>query len=196
MFVFVSGHPSLDLLGTLKWRSTEPEEQLNSAADLWAWFLASGLRLTVEATDADVERVRAVRDALYRTFTAIRDARRPERTDVVLLNEIAAAPVECLSLSMEGSVHRQATVSQGLSTLVRGAFNLLDGQDWQRVRDCANPRCTRLFIDFSRAGTRRWCGMTECGNAAKVAAFRARQRDRGGRSSGGSSRRGGSGYAR
>jgi predicted RNA-binding Zn ribbon-like protein len=44
------------------------------------------------------------------------------------------------------------------------------------LRGCSNPRCTRLFVDTSRAGNRRWCGMTECGNAAKVAAFRARQR--------------------
>jgi predicted RNA-binding Zn ribbon-like protein len=60
--------------------------------------------------------------------------------------------------------------------LVRDALNIIGGEDRAQLRECVNPRCTRLFIDTSRAGTRRWCGMTECGNKAKVAAFRARRR--------------------
>jgi predicted RNA-binding Zn ribbon-like protein len=60
--------------------------------------------------------------------------------------------------------------------LVRDALYIIGGEDRAQLRECVNPRCTRLFIDTSRAGTRRWCGMTECGNKAKVAAFRARRR--------------------
>jgi len=43
-----------------------------------------------------------------------------------------------------------------------------------RVRRCADPRCTRVFLDTSRNGTRRWCDMGTCGNRAKAARHRAR----------------------
>ncbi|WP_345718596.1 CGNR zinc finger domain-containing protein [Kineosporia mesophila] len=36
------------------------------------------------------------------------------------------------------------------------------------IRNCANDRCTRLYVDTSRAGNRRWCGMAECGNAVRA----------------------------
>jgi predicted RNA-binding Zn ribbon-like protein len=33
-----------------------------------------------------------------------------------------------------------------------------------------------LFVDTSRKGDRRWCSMSACGNKAKVAGFRKRER--------------------
>jgi predicted RNA-binding Zn ribbon-like protein len=36
------------------------------------------------------------------------------------------------------------------------------------VRRCANDKCLWLFIDRSKAGTRRWCDMAACGNRAKA----------------------------
>jgi predicted RNA-binding Zn ribbon-like protein len=178
MHVFVSGRPSLDLLGTLKWRQDDAEELMTSAADVRAWFAASSLALPVTSGPDDVESVRAVREALYRTMTAVRAGSRPRRPDTTLLNQIAAGPGPLLRLAPSGTVRRTATVEQGLAVVVRDAFDLLACEDATRMRDCANPRCTRLFLDISRGGTRRWCGMSECGNAAKVAAFRARQRYR------------------
>jgi predicted RNA-binding Zn ribbon-like protein len=35
------------------------------------------------------------------------------------------------------------------------------------VRRCASDACLWLFIDESKAGTRRWCDMSSCGNRAK-----------------------------
>jgi hypothetical protein len=45
-----------------------------------------------------------------------------------------------------------------------------------RVKGCAHPACTNLYVDSSRAKSRHWCGMGTCGNKAKVRAFRERQR--------------------
>jgi len=175
MHVFVSGRPSLDLLGTLKWRRDKPEELLHSATDVRDWFASSSLGERVVPASADVDRVRAVREALYRAVTAVRAGNRPARADVALLNDLAAAPGPQLRLTATGAVRRSTTIEQALALVVRDAFDLL-GDDVTQVRDCANPRCTRLFVDTSRGARRRWCGMSECGNAAKVAAFRARQR--------------------
>ena len=174
--VFVSGRASLDLVGTLKWRRDDAEELLLVRSDVRDWFAASPLGLHVVPAAADVDRVRDVREAIHRAVTATRAGVRPGRADVALLNGIAAGAGPHLRLTADGAVRRTATVDQALTSVVRDAFEVLLN-DVDRVRDCANPRCTRLFVDTSRGGTRRWCGMTECGNAAKVAAFRARARD-------------------
>lgn len=175
MHVFVSGRPSLNLLGTLKWRRDEPEELLTTPADVRDWFAASGPSWSVTPTGDDVAAVREVREALYGVVTAIRAGHRPPRTAVTVLNDLAARPGAQLKLAVDGTVRRSATVEQALAEIVRDGLDLLAGDDSAKVRDCSNPRCTRLFVDTSRGGTRRWCGMTECGNAAKVAAFRARR---------------------
>jgi predicted RNA-binding Zn ribbon-like protein len=177
MFVYVSNRPSLDLLGTLKWRRDRPEEQLRTPADVESWTQGCALGLAVRADPAALDRVRQVRETLYRVMTAVRSEAAPlAEADVALLNELAAAPGPRLELGADGRVTRTGTIDQSLAALVRDALDLMAGPDLARVKDCANDRCTRLYVDVSRAGSRRWCGMSECGNTAKVNAFRARQR--------------------
>jgi predicted RNA-binding Zn ribbon-like protein len=50
----------------------------------------------------------------------------------------------------------------------------LNTADRSRIRQCANPRCTHLFYDTSKPGTRRWCDMGSCGNLDKVRRHRRR----------------------
>jgi predicted RNA-binding Zn ribbon-like protein len=44
------------------------------------------------------------------------------------------------------------------------------------VKDCAGSTCTLWFLDQSKAHRRLFCSPSACGNRAKVAAFRDRQR--------------------
>ena len=176
-FVFVSGRPALDFAGTLKWRTDGPEEQLARPADLRAWLRAAGLVEPPPPVDpAGLARARAVREAVYRAVTARRAGRSIPRADVESLNAAAGPAPLRPRLDARGRLRHEGNLDAVLSTLARDALDLLGGPDAARLRQCANPRCTRIYLDFSRAGSRRWCGMTECGNAAKVAAFRARQR--------------------
>jgi predicted RNA-binding Zn ribbon-like protein len=48
------------------------------------------------------------------------------------------------------------------------AADLLVEPRLARVRQCGNPKCVWLFLDTSRAGNRRWCAMSMCGNRAKA----------------------------
>jgi predicted RNA-binding Zn ribbon-like protein len=48
------------------------------------------------------------------------------------------------------------------------------------MKECANDECTRLFVDLSRSGARRWCGMAECGNRHKAATYRQRKKEQSG----------------
>ena len=176
-FVFVSGRPALDFTGTLKWRADRPEENLTRPADLRSWVRAAGLVDRAPLVDAaGFARAVALREAIYRTVSARLAGRRPRPADVRLLNATAAGPSLRAVLSNDGRRQVTGDLAAVLGALARDAIDAVGGPDGERLRRCANPRCTRVYIDASRAGNRRWCGMAECGNAAKVAAFRARQR--------------------
>jgi predicted RNA-binding Zn ribbon-like protein len=57
------------------------------------------------------------------------------------------------------------------------AIALLTSADLKRVRECADDRgCGWLFVDSTRNASRRFCFANECGNRARQAAFRERQR--------------------
>jgi hypothetical protein len=56
-----------------------------------------------------------------------------------------------------------------LAPIAWSAADLMTSPRAQRVRQCADETgCGYLFVDESRAGTRRWCSMGECGNRAKA----------------------------
>jgi predicted RNA-binding Zn ribbon-like protein len=61
--------------------------------------------------------------------------------------------------------------------VVESAAEALVHGELARVRRCADQRCPRVFFDSTRNGRRRWCDMATCGNRAKAARFRARERD-------------------
>jgi predicted RNA-binding Zn ribbon-like protein len=43
----------------------------------------------------------------------------------------------------------------------------------RRVKVCANPNCSWMFVDESRPGSRRWCNVRVCGSLINVRQFRA-----------------------
>ncbi|MEV1203583.1 CGNR zinc finger domain-containing protein [Microbispora rosea] len=46
-----------------------------------------------------------------------------------------------------------------------------------RLRTCAAPDCSHVFVDESRNRSRVYCDSRTCGNRMHVAAYRARRRD-------------------
>jgi predicted RNA-binding Zn ribbon-like protein len=44
-----------------------------------------------------------------------------------------------------------------------------------RIRTCASPACEKVFVDFSKNSSRRYCDSRTCGNRMHVAAYRARR---------------------
>jgi len=95
--------------------------------------------------------------------------------DVELLNRYASQPQLTPLLNSSGSVIRVGTAPQLLARLAADLLDLLASSDVEKIKECSDPGCTRLYIDASRAQNRHWCGMGTCGNRAKVQAFRARQ---------------------
>lgn len=60
--------------------------------------------------------------------------------------------------------------------IVESAADSLISGELGKVRCCNDERCARVFLDATRNGRRRWCEMATCGNRAKAARFRARER--------------------
>lgn len=67
-------------------------------------------------------------------------------------------------------------LDQARAAIAGSLAHFLAEHDADRLRVCANEGCRWLFVDRSPAGRRRWCDMRTCGNRAKVARHRARQR--------------------
>ncbi|MEV5703851.1 CGNR zinc finger domain-containing protein [Actinoallomurus sp. NPDC052274] len=175
MFAFLSGRPCLDLTTTLRVRHREPVETLRTPRDARDWIEQAGLTERVAVDDTGLVRLRGFREVIHRLARAALAAAPPDPADVRRLNEVAARPptVPCL---VDGAVRHRGDLDQALSTLARDAIDLLTGPQAGRVRECAHPDCSRLFLDASHAGRRRWCGMAACGNKSKSAAYRRRVR--------------------
>lgn len=175
-FVWTSGRLSLDYLGTVRWRrGGEPHDDLSEPSDLAEWATGSGLVTEApRVTPSELGAARELREAAYRVIFGRLDGAGSSEADISALNAAARRPPVELSLDQDGAVRRVGTVSQLLSAIARDALDLLGSDQVGLVRECDGPTCTRLYVDSSRARNRRWCSTTECGNRAKVAAFRRR----------------------
>jgi predicted RNA-binding Zn ribbon-like protein len=177
----------LALANTRFWRGRDvPTETLGGVDDLLGW-LANTAKIPPLAIEAAGKRLRRqpseaaklfseaieLREAIYRMFSALAASEPVGERDLVLLNRaLAAAPDrETLARADNGyawAVQRFETSSAALlAPVLWSAADLVMHAEHRRVRRCANDLCLWLFVDESKAGTRRWCDMASCGNRAK-----------------------------
>jgi predicted RNA-binding Zn ribbon-like protein len=173
---FVTGNLALDYVATVAERRTTRLEHLTAPEDLAEWIAQAGIvDGPVAVTPAGLERAKEVREALFALVEAAIDGEPAPREALRVVNEAAAAPPPTPALQ-DAAIHREGDLDAVLSALARAALELLGGQERARVKWCAGEDCTRPFVDRSRGGRRRWCGMAGCGDRAKAAAYRARRR--------------------
>ena len=174
MFRFVSGRPCLDFVGTMKWRRTSAVEQLDTDERLAAWLVEADIVDLAPGVGAG-ERAQAIalRECVHRSVRSRLDGHRLAANDVASINASCVMSVDpCLD--RDGVRTATGTIAQALGSIARDAVDLIGAMPESTVRECAGETCTRLFVDSSRARNRRWCGMDECGNQAKVRRFRGR----------------------
>ncbi|MCD2441611.1 CGNR zinc finger domain-containing protein [Agromyces sp. SYSU K20354] len=153
-------------------------DQLHTPDDLSAWLrerfpVPIGVARTRDLFDAI-----SLRDAVGRMALRASRGEAPSPADIDVVNLYAATPDVPPSIvggtrQVGRSVH---TVPQSLSTIARDAVDLFDPANAGRIRACSGEDCGMVYLDTSRAATRRWCSMQRCGNRAKVRAHRARKR--------------------
>jgi predicted RNA-binding Zn ribbon-like protein len=61
--------------------------------------------------------------------------------------------------------------------IARQIAALITQENPSLLKSCTGSGCTLWFLDRTKAHRRVFCSATACGNRAKVAAFRRRQRD-------------------
>ena len=165
----------LEFANTRYWRGQAvPTETLNAAEDLAAWAAGNVSKDARPLAKREFERALEMRETIYRVFEATTRGKVPASADVEALNEALAAAPARRSLKRERSGFswdvdlKSATALAQLAPVLWTAGDLLTGAKLDKVRRCANPECGWLFLDDSRAGKRRWCSMTSCGNRAKA----------------------------
>ncbi|WP_225097546.1 ABATE domain-containing protein [Streptomyces sp. CoH27] len=177
-FPFVGGRPCLDFVATLGKRHATPVERIPDPAALARWITEAGLAVADEPAPVavrDLAEARALREAVYRVLRAAMAGREPETADVALVNEVAARPDLAPQLGRRRWAARRPARA-ALATVARDAVLLVGGPLLERVKECGNPDCSLLFLDDSQARRRRWCSMERCGNLAKIAGYRSRNR--------------------
>jgi predicted RNA-binding Zn ribbon-like protein len=180
----------LAFANTRFWRGRPaPTENLSSIDDFLGWLVKSA-RLPVEIVEAAGNRSRRhvkaaealfeeaieLREAIYRIFDALAAGKPAADKDLRLLNHaLAEAPRRERLAPANGDYGGYAweakkldlSAAALLAPVLWSAADLLTHADRRRVRRCANDACLWLFVDESKAGTRRWCDMASCGNRAK-----------------------------
>ncbi|MEU6431785.1 CGNR zinc finger domain-containing protein [Microbispora sp. NPDC046973] len=131
-------------------------------------------------TRRDLAEVRALREEFHAVFTA------PDQpTAVGLLNTLLQRTRITPSLTEHDGhplhVHYfapDASVAEHLAADCGVALaHVLVENERDRLRTCAAPDCSHVFVDESRNRSRVYCDSRTCGNRMHVAAYRARRRD-------------------
>jgi predicted RNA-binding Zn ribbon-like protein len=199
-FEISGGAACLDFCNTVSDRSTEPIERLETYADLLSWGVQAGtlaeepaaaLKNLAGERPEEASRVLArgvdLREALYRTFSALAAGRRPAAADLARLDGELPAALAWRRLAIDDECEgcdwrwRDLTSSDAdlafpLAPVVVSASELLTADDeLSRLRECDAETCGWLFLDRSRNRSRRWCDMAVCGNRAKARRHYERQ---------------------
>jgi predicted RNA-binding Zn ribbon-like protein len=184
----LGGRLSLDFSNTADWHATDhPIEFLTSYSELVAWsqhvgiltesgtqhLLEEAIRRPAEAS-AVLARTIALREAIFRLFTAISHGLSPQAHDLDTFNaELSTVLAQSrIVLTAEGFaldwLGDEDALDQMLWPVLYDAAELLISEDLYRVGQCVDDRCGWLFLDLSRNRSRRWCSMKDCGNRAKA----------------------------
>jgi predicted RNA-binding Zn ribbon-like protein len=174
-------------------KSDEPNERIDSYLELLAWSRHVGIftdqlarqlarvasRHRGEAKQV-LDRAMALREAIYRIFSAVSEQDAPHAADVAILNDALSSAMSRARLVRTESgfawnwAREEGALDQMLWPIARSAAELLTSDELDSVRECANDTCGWLFVDTSKNHSRRWCSMSDCGNRAKARRHYAR----------------------
>jgi len=192
--LFLGSHPAIDFLNTSLAPHGAHIETIADGAALVSWLVAAGLleageagklerRFGVKALDATAQEARKVRE--WARAWLVRWRSRPKggyEEEIVALNKLLARETRSREVVADKGGFRvietpRIEMPGELIALVAVQIAaLLAEEDPCLVKDCAGGGCTLWFLDRTKAHRRRFCSATACGNRAKVAAFRSRQR--------------------
>jgi predicted RNA-binding Zn ribbon-like protein len=192
--LFLAGHPALDFLNTRPTPRGSAEELLGDGRALARWLEQAGLlagesaaslqrRLGAGALDAAAGEARKLRewarDWLSRRQDAPRHDYDAERRRLNRALEGARSHRELVSTAGGLRLDERPRVESAADLaglLALQIAKLLADEAPELVKRCAGAGCNLWFVDRTKAHARVFCSAAVCGNRAKVAAYRERQR--------------------
>ena len=173
----VIGEPivAVDLINTVAPPGSPTEEDLLPAdRDVQAWWWIQRARVP-DGDPPDIRALRRLRSALRDTIEALVDGRPVPQAAIGDLNFfMQSTPTSTrlvltgTGLSMQTVWHSEYGGNPRLAFIaVQAAAFLSDPAQVSRLRRCANPACSMIFIAVNPR--RSWCASGVCGNRARVA---------------------------
>jgi predicted RNA-binding Zn ribbon-like protein len=180
----VGDHPAMDLLNTVARLDSGLMDVWQSDDDVLRWLGRTGLLEAKAALPARrgalLTAARRLRE-VARVLVTARKANR--RLDAGPLNEFLAQAESHGELirGKDGALsvvrrYDHTNPNGVLAPLAEAVAEFLATADFSLVRRCEGKDCVLWFYDRTKAHRRRWCSMEGCGNRAKVARFRSRDR--------------------
>jgi predicted RNA-binding Zn ribbon-like protein len=192
--VLIGSHSALDFLNTLMTPDGVVVETLEDGRALLEWMVAAELidegtaskflrRFGVKALDAAAQEARTVREWARSWLTRWREKPNADYTDeVATLNKLLGRETSRREvivgedgLALVETPHI-ASADALLGLVAVKIAELITAEQAALVRTCAGQKCSLWFLDRTKSHRRMFCSATACGNRAKVAAFRERQR--------------------
>lgn len=201
----VGGALCLDLANTVEGRDgPDRRDAILDVVDLTVWAERAGALSQAEAEGiaqsaaAALERsfveVIALREAIYRAFTAIAAGKAPAAEDLAIVQLSHAEGMRQARLvsgfgdggsnyfGWRWEVPDTLTLDLVRWRVSESAVDLLRFGRLDRLRQCpggGEGPCSWLFIDTTRGGNRRWCSMSNCGSRSKWRRQNERRRSSG-----------------
>jgi predicted RNA-binding Zn ribbon-like protein len=178
---------SIKFVNTVAWRLRDGvEDRVASPAVMLKWLSDAGLadgtivsqlkarwKAAPSEGGAFLKSAVELREAIYELFIASIAGRNADPAAARVLNmHLSGSAGLGVALSHKTLGWQRSSgklVPEGLlKPIAWSAAGLLTGPRPQKIKQCQDERgCGWLFIDESRAQTRRWCSMGDCGNLAK-----------------------------
>ena len=200
--LFLADSAGLDFLNSVATPVDTPIDWLEDGESLLSWLQQARLvpddvlhAIRERAIPGEMDRlagqVRALRE-WFRSFVRERKGRALTPEDLAELEplnellrrderygEIAAQPSGDATAFTFVAKRRWNSPEALLLPIAEAMARLICDEDFSHVKACEGPTCTLLFADHTRGHARRWCSMAFCGNRAKQAAHRRRQKEAG-----------------
>jgi predicted RNA-binding Zn ribbon-like protein len=182
--LFIADHVALDFINT-RYGKAEPVDCLQSDQDVLDWLAQTGLSRGFQEAQLGKSGtlLHAARDLRDSARDLVERRKNGGTGDVTLLNRILAAAPSHEQVTWKRSqapvlqrLRKPSSPAAALAPVAEAIASLLVDGDFDLVRPCEGDICTLWFYDRTKSHRRRWCDMAICGNRAKVAAFRERNR--------------------
>lgn len=177
----VGGEPlGVDLADTVVTVTEPVTDLLADPQTCAAWWSLQADRLPSGIDALTLEATRNLRDAARAVLDAAQQGRPLPKPAIQRLNEIAAAaPTSPALYVSRGSAelrlrwHTLDPASPALAAVANSVMSLVAGPESDRLRRCANPACSMLFV--ATDPRRRFCTQNICANRVRVARHYRRQ---------------------